>query len=241
MKDIIKAGLRIATMHSGGDKDIDYLMDIIEEASKEAGFTPEEIRAKRHAFDHGSGAPRPNQIPRIKNLGMMASENNTYLWQDTAKNQAERYGIEIANWTVPRKSMTDAGVMTSAEIDKPRPEKVFPMILKGMTRVNDQDGQVYGPMEKTDRIIQLKAHTRWGAYYVLRENLLGTLEPGKFADFMVIDRDYLTIPEADIPNIEVLMTVVQGKTVHLSDSLAREVGMQPVGFTTWKDPIPPGW
>jgi len=241
LERIIATGNRVSTMHTGGDKDIDYYLDVIEQISKKAGLTLEEIRAKRHAFDHGSGAPRPDQILRIKNLGMMASENNTYLWVDTAKNQAEKYGIEYANWTVPRKSMTDAGVMTSAEIDKPRPEKVFPMILKGMTRVNDDDGQVYGPRERTDRIVQLKAHTRWGAYYVLRENLLGTLEPGKFADFIVLDRDYLTIPDADIPKIDVLMTVLGGKPVHLSDSLARELGMQPVGFSTWKDPIPPGW
>ncbi len=241
MKDIIKAGLRIATMHSGGDKDIDYLMDIIEEASREAGLTLEQVREKRHTFDHGAGAPRPDQIPRIKNLGMMASQNNTYLWADNAKNQAEKYGIEYANWTAPRKSMTEAGVMTSAEIDKPRPEKVFLFLHKGMTRVNKNDGQVYGPAERTDRIIQLKAHTRWGAYYMLREDLLGTLEPGKFADFMVLDRDFLAIPDDDIPNIRVLMTVVGGKTVHLGDSLAREVGMQPVGPTTWKESIPPGW
>ena len=80
-----------------------------------------------------------------------------------------------------------------------------------------------------------------GHVNVLRENLLGTLEPGKFADFMILDRDFLTIPENDIPNIDVLMTVLQGKTVHLGDTFAREVGMPPVGFTTWKDTIPPGW
>ena len=102
-------------------------------------------------------------------------------------------------------------------------------------------GRVYGPQERTDRIIQLKAHTRWGAYYVLRENLLGTLEPGKFADFMVLDRDFLTIPEADIPNINVLMTVVGGKSIHLVSSLAAEIGRQPVGATTWKEKIPAGW
>ena len=241
MGNIIKAGLRIATMHSGGDKDIDYLMDIIEQASKEAGLTLEQIREKRHTFDHGAGAPRPQQIPRIKNLGMMASQNNTYLWANNAKKQADKYGIEYANWTVPRKSMTDAGVMTTAEIDKPRPEKVFLFISKGMTRINDSDGQVYGPAERTDRITQLKAHTRWGAYYMLRENLLGTLEPGKFADFMVLDRDFLTIPETDIQNIKVLLTAVGGKVVHLADALAREVGMQPVGASTWTEPVPPGW
>jgi len=69
----------------------------------------------------------------------------------------------------------------------------------------------------------------------------GTLEPGKFADFVVLDRDYLTVPEADIPNLNVLITVVGGKTIHLTQSLATEAGMQPVGYTTWKDKIPEGW
>ncbi|MBI3895214.1 MAG: hypothetical protein HY313_04725 [Acidobacteria bacterium] len=50
-----------------------------------------------------------------------------------------------------------------------------------MNRYNDKDKQVYGPGEVSDRL-QLKALTVWGGYYVLRENLLGTLEPGKFAD-----------------------------------------------------------
>ena len=63
---------------------------------------------------------------------------------------------------------------------------------------------------------------------------MGSLEPGKFADFMVLDRDYLTIPADDIPNIRVLMTVVGGNTVHLIPSLAREIGTQAVGPVTWE-------
>jgi len=241
MMNIIKSGLRIATMHSGGDKDIDYLMDIIEQGSKEAGFTIDDIRAKRHAFDHGSGAPRPDQIPRLKNLGMLASENNTYLWRETVVDKAEMYGVEYANWVVPRKSMTDGGVMTSAELDKPRPEKLFLYLTKGLNRTNDIDGRVYGPRERTGRIVQLKAHTRWGAYYMLKENELGTLEPGKFADLIVLDKDFLTIPEDQIPQIRVLMTLVGGKTVHLASDLASEIGASPVGASTWREPVPAGW
>jgi predicted amidohydrolase YtcJ len=239
--NIIKSGLRIATMHTGGDKDIDYLMDIIEQASQESGMTIEQIRAKRHAFDHGGGAPRPAQIPRIKNLGMMASQNNTYLWKGGASQIAERYGIEYTSWVAPRKSMTDAGVMTGWEIDRPLPYKIFFFITKGMNRFHDGDQRVYGADQRTDRVIQLKAMTRWGAYYLLRENLQGTLEPGKFADFIVLDRDILSIPETEIPQTKVLMTMVGGKPVHLVSALARETGMQPAGPTTWNDPLPPGW
>jgi hypothetical protein len=131
--------------------------------------------------------------------------------------------------------------MNTFEIDRPLPHKVFFFITKGMNRYNDRDQQVYGPGERTDRFIQMKALTVWGGYYVLRENLLGTLDPGKLADFIVLDRDYFTIPETEIPQIQVLMTSVGGKTVHLSESFAREAGMQPVGASTWKEPIPQGW
>ncbi|MBI3896360.1 MAG: amidohydrolase family protein [Acidobacteria bacterium] len=239
LERIIKSGGRIATMHSYADKDIDYLMDGIEIASREAGFTVDQIRAKRHAFDHASGAPRPDQLPRIKTLGMMVSMINTVLWEDrTGYDMTFRvrdYGIEYANWTVPRKSVNDAGIMNTFEIDRALPEKTFFFILKGMTRFNDKDQRVYGPAERTDRITQLKALTRWGGYYVLRENLLGTLEPGKFADFIILDRDFLTIPEEQIPQTQVLMTVVGGRTVHLGSALAREIGMTPVGSTTWPE------
>src|ERR1019366_3984732 len=140
---------------------------------------------------------------------------------------------EYASWAVPRKSVTAAGIMNGFEIDRALPEKEFFFIYKGMTRFNEKEGKVYGPSERTDRITQLKALTRWGAYYVLREKVLGSLEPGKFADFIVLDRDFLTIPEIDIPNVKVLMTAVGGKIVHLMPRLARENGLSPVGPVTW--------
>ncbi len=238
MDRIIRVGGRIATMHSDGDKDIDHFMDSIEQMSAEAGFTLEEIRAKRHAFDHSSKAPRPDQLPRIKKLGMMVSMINTVLWENKGSNDtsffARDYGMEYAHWAVPRKSVTEAEIMNGFEIDRPLPHKIFFFIHKGMTRYNDAFRKVYGPSERTDRIVQLKALTTWGAHYVLREDIMGSLEPGKFADFMVLDRDYLTIPADDIPNIRVLMTVVGGNTVHLIPSLAREIGAQAVGPVTWE-------
>ena len=62
---------------------------------------------------------------------------------------------------------------------------------------------------------------------------MGSLQPGKLADLIVLDRDYLTIAQDDIPQIKVLMTVVGGKTVHLLPQLAGEIGMAPVGPVTW--------
>ncbi|MEO5895544.1 MAG: amidohydrolase family protein [Vicinamibacterales bacterium] len=235
--DIVKSGGRIATMHSGGDKDIDNLLDAIEKGSKEAGLTLEDIRRKRHAFDHSSGAPRPDQIPRIKRLGMMVSMINTVLWENRTDYdisfRARNYGIEYANYTVPRKSVTEAGIMNTQEIDRGLPHFIFYNVWVGMTRFNAGEQRTYAPREATDRITQLKALTTWGSRYVLREDRMGSLEPGKLADFVVLDRDFLTIPQDDIPKTKVLMTVVGGKAVHLLPQLADEIGWAAAGPATW--------
>ncbi len=237
LEDIVRSGGRIATMHTGGDKDIDNLMDIIEEQSKAAGMSIEDIRARRHAFDHGMGAPRPDQIPRVKRLGMMISMINTVLWENrTAYDMAYRvknYGEEYAHYTVPRQSVTKAGIMSTQEIDRGLPHYLFYNIWVGMTRYNKGCDRTFAPEEGTDLITQLKALTTWGSYYVLREDRLGSLERGKLADFVVLDRDILTIPQDDIPNVKVNMTVLGGKPVHLDANLAKEIGQSPVGAATW--------
>ena len=221
LERIIASGNRVATLHTGGDKDLDNYMDAIEQASQRAGITLEEIRAKHHSMDHSEDAPRLDQIPRMKKLGMMASLNHSYIWdQGHASRVAQIYGTEYTSWVGPRKSLTDAGIMTGFELDKPLPDKVFLSMLKGMNRYSDRDQKVYGPDQKTDRTIQLKALTRWGAYYMLKENVLGTLEPGKFADFIVLDKDILSIPEDQIPAVRVLLTAVGGKPVHLVSVLS---------------------
>jgi len=234
---LIRSGLRLATIYVNGDKDIDYLMDAIEKGSKDAGMTLDEIRAKRHSFD-GRG-PRPDQIARMKRLGMSMTLFNGNL--DGAAGMAANYGPQYADWVIPRMSFTRAGVMTTNGVDAPKPRVLFREMLQGMKRVDATDKKGYSPEERADRVIQLKAVTRWGAYAMLRENLLGTLEPGKFADFIVLDKDFLTVPEDAIPDIRVLLTVVGGKTVYVAPALGSETGMAPLGPTTWKERIPPGW
>jgi predicted amidohydrolase YtcJ len=237
LERIVRTGGRIATMHTYGDKDIDYLMDAIEKGSAEAGLTPEDVRSRRHAFDHAMGAPRPDQLPRIKKLGMMVSMINTAIWENRAAYdasfRARDYGIEATKWSVPRRSVTEAGIMNSAEIDRPLPHKLFYNVWAGMTRYNEGRRRTFTPSEGTDRIVQLKALTTWGAHYLLRERKMGSLEPGKLADLVVLDRDYLTVPEIQIPMLRVLMTVVGGRIVHLRPELAQEIGIAPAGPVTW--------
>ena len=229
--DYIKAGGRFVNLHTVGDEDIDNILGTIVQASRDAGMTDEEIRAKRHGLDHGVMWPRPDQIPILKQLGIYASGDGMEVVQSSPA-IFDIYGERAVNWIVPKKSLVEAGIYTSLEVDRALPTtdlSIFSASLLPLITRRAWDGKVYAPDQAVDRQTALKIATIWGAYYLLRENVIGSIEPGKWADFVVLDRDYLAIPVEDIANIRVLMTAVGGKVVHLAPSLAREAGMTPSG------------
>jgi hypothetical protein len=88
---------------------------------------------------------------------------------------------------------------------------------------------VLAPEEALNRVQLIKTSTSWAAAYMLKDKELGTLEPGKLADFVVFNKDYFTIPEAEIPTVIPLLVVVGGKTIVLREELATELGMGKVG------------
>jgi predicted amidohydrolase YtcJ len=117
------------------------------------------------------------------------------------------------------------------EIDRPigyTDVTYFQVLHTGITR-KDQDGKLFAVRNAISREEMLKSAIVAAAYGVKKEKVLGSLEPGKYADLVVLDRDYLTVPVDDIPNLRVLFTMVGGKTIHLVPSLAREWGLQPAG------------
>jgi hypothetical protein len=75
-------------------------------------------------------------------------------------------------------------------------------------------GEVLYPEEKITRAEALKTHTIWGAYLQFAEKDKGSIETGKLADLVVIDRDYLTCAEDQIKDIEPVMTIIGGKAVY---------------------------
>lgn len=218
--------------HQLADKEVDTVLNIIEKASKDAGMTPEEIASKRHVTEHMAMYPRPDQIPRFKRLGMMASGWDFFLWEGGGQKILRDYGERGANMVVPRKSLYDAGIMNTVEIDRPLSEytdlSYFNVLYSGITR-KDQDGRITAPQQGISREQMLKSATIFAAYGTKKEKMLGSLEPGKWADLVVLDRDYLTVPIDDIPKLHVLMTMVGGKVVHLVPSLSREWNMPTAG------------
>jgi predicted amidohydrolase YtcJ len=217
IEDGVASGLRFTNTHIAGDKALDLVLNAIEKGSARAGLSPEQIREKRHAADHCTMNPRPDQIPRLKRLGVFMSCAPKYI-EETSPRILRDYGEQYTAWVGPVRSLIDAGVRTVLEIDDheiSRHGTVFHYLSVLVNR--ESDGKVYAGKERIDRVLALKMSTNWAAEYVLRENLLGSLERGKFADLIVLNRDYLTVPEKDIGGIKVLLTLVGGKTVHQNE------------------------
>ena len=132
-------------------------------------------------------------------------------------------------WMAPMKGVMAAGghpvFNTDAHLHKVPPESkdmdypaqwdgnIWGFIEFFVTRKMPNDGITYAKNEAMDRASLMKAATIWGAEQVLREDQIGSLEVGKLADFVVIDKDYFTIPEDQIHTIKTMLTAVGGKTV----------------------------
>jgi len=71
--------------------------------------------------------------------------------------------------------------------------------------------EIKGSISREDALI---AHTRKNAYFVFQENNLGSIQPGKLADLVVLDRDYLTVPEDQIKDVVSVMTIVNGRIAY---------------------------
>ncbi|MBI4481059.1 MAG: amidohydrolase family protein [Acidobacteria bacterium] len=228
MFDMVRSGLRITGTHIAGDLALDNFMDIIEEGSKAAGMTAEQIRQKAHVVDHCTLGPRPEQYDRIKRLGITMSCAPKYIPTVTPRVLKE-YGENYTGWVVPLKSLNDSGVKFVWEIDEHPQVTAFEYLELPVTR-ESEDNMPWAPAERVDRVTALKAATSWASEYVLRPQVLGTLEPGKWADLIVLNNDFFSVPAREISEVRSLLTMVGGKISFLDSALASELGRQPVGY-----------
>ncbi len=232
-RDYAAKGLRFSNTHIAGDRTLDITMDLIEAGSAEAGLSLNEIRAKRHGSDHCRMNPRPDQIPRLAQLGIIMSCAPKYIDSDGLEISAD-YGEEYLDWLVPMRSIIEGGVRAVYETDTHAVAGLgnFYYIGKMVNRENSE-GVIVGQSQAINRIWALKTATTWAPYYLYKEDEIGTLEEGKFADILVLNKDYFdeeSISDIMIKTVRPLMTLVGGIIQYLDTGLASELGVNAVGI-----------
>lgn len=219
-REVAMEGLRSANSHAAGEASI-YMMlnawERIEEAQPGA--------VKGWAFDHCTMVP-PDSIPRAAALGLMFSCDMTNAISSDlergARSTLGAFGADILHtYGAPIGSMLKAGINVSSEGDW---EDIETMI----TRL-DLKGEVWGPDQRIDRQSALKVATQNGANYVLKGDQLGSIEPGKFADLLVLDRDYMSMPVDEISEMRPLMTMKGGQFIFLRTDFSDEYNLEPAG------------
>ncbi len=171
--------------------------------------------ALRNRIEH-SQIVTLDDIPRFADLGVIASMQATHATSD--KNMAEdRIGPQRILGGYAWRRMLDAGVVLANGSDFPvELSNPFHGLYASVTRQGrdgEPEGGWYGDQALT-REEALHSFTLAAAYAARQEDRLGSLEQGKWADFIVVDRDYFTIPAAEIDDIVVLETWVAGTRVY---------------------------
>ncbi|MBI4444890.1 MAG: amidohydrolase family protein [Acidobacteria bacterium] len=223
---VARNGGRVANMHTGGDRSVRRMIEILEKISREVP-----LKDRRWALDHCSMV-NPAHIDRAVKLGIFFSCGPTFI--EDSPELEEVYGPVVANtFIVPVKTMLDKGAKVVFQMDRHR--YIWSDLELFFTR--NVEGKVWGPQERIDKVTGLKMITRWAAEYILREKELGSLEPGKLADIAVLDRDYLTIADDQVSEIQALMTICDGEIVHLHPQFSQEYNLKSPGATvaTYKE------
>jgi hypothetical protein len=204
-----KAGLRVS-IHSIGDRGIDMALDCIERAQKE-----HPVEDMRHRIEHNSLCP-PKQLERIKDLGVTPSSSIGYMYR-LGDQYAENFGPERSRWLHPHRTMKEMGIIAGGNSDCPVTYySPFVQIYEAVTR-RTSSGRVVSPEEGISVMDAIRVYTWNGAYLGKDEEKLGSIEPGKLADIIILDRDILTIPKDEIKDVQVVMTIVDGKIVYEKD------------------------
>lgn len=169
----------------------------------------------RHRIEH-SQCLAPEDIGRYKKLGVIPTHQTVFLRTD--KRVAElRWGKERMKGAYAWRTLIDQGNVIPNGTDSPVENyNPFVSMYCAVARKDERcqpEGGWY-PEEAMTREEAIRSYTGWAAYGAFEEHIKGSIEQGKLADFIVIDRDIMTCPEDEIKDIKVLQTVVGGETVY---------------------------
>lgn len=194
--------------HAVGDAAIDQALEAFEQANAR---TP--ITAKRWMLDHAI-LLQTDQYERVKKLGLIvnAQPRHNYIIGDKF---IEFWGRPRAEMAYRLRDWLDNGIMLTLGADRPISLRASPLmqIYIAVTRKTGWGG-VLGADQAISRDEAIRAITYQPAYTTFEEHEKGSIEPGKYADFVVLSEDILTIPAEDIKDIDVLATVLAGKLVY---------------------------
>ncbi len=200
------AGIRVS-IHSIGDRGIDAALDAIEEAQRQ-----NPIPDMRHRIEHNSCCT-PKQLKRIKELKVTPSSSIGYMY-GIGDDYVENFGPERLQWLHPHKTMQDMGIVAGGNNDYAVTSySPFVQIYEAVAR-KTRTGQLVSPNEAIGIMDAIRLYTWNGAYLGKEEDIKGSIETGKLADMIVIDRDILTIPPEEIKDVKVLTTIVDGMIVY---------------------------
>jgi predicted amidohydrolase YtcJ len=201
--------------HVGLNEALDIILDAWEAANRDQAIT-----GRRWVVEHVPNAT-PAHIKRLAALGVIVSTNMLGYANDYAA-VVKSIGQEQADRQTPVREMIDNKIMVinGSDYNGPNPDTAtsnnpwVPLYFY-VTRRN-KDGQVVGAQQKLTRMEALRTVTINNAYVTFEENVKGSVEAGKLADFVVLSADYLTIPEEQILQLRPLATYVGGKKMYVA-------------------------
>ncbi len=189
---------------------IDAYLDEYEAVNK-----VEPIRGLRWAFSHLDQVSEA-QLERMKRLGMYAGLHSRPLIQGALMHEV--HGERA--WDMPPfRRVQDSGIIWGLGSDATAVTTSNPFYTLWFAVTGRMIGGRKVNRQTIGREEALIAHTRSNAYFVFQESNLGSIQPGKYADLLVLDRDYFTVPAVQIKDIRPVMTMVGGKIVYQGGKL----------------------
>ncbi|WP_328448458.1 amidohydrolase [Amycolatopsis sp. NBC_00438] len=195
------AGWQIAT-HAIGDRAITVVLD-----AYEAALAASPRADHRHRIEH-CAVLQPAELTRLASLGLIASPQGRFV-NELGDGMRAALGEARVPWCYRLRSVLDAGCVLPASSDRPVVDGAPLLALADMVRRRTASGAPFAPEEALTPEQALRAYTYGSAYATFAERDLGTLEPGKLADFAVLSGSPLD--ESALDDLSVLATAVGGE------------------------------
>ncbi len=204
VRELNRRDWRVAT-HAVGDAAIDLVLNAYEKANADRSIVD-----RRWSIEHAF-IGRPDHLPRMKALGVaISAQNHLYL---AGPSLVKYWGAPRAGITTPVKLYLDAQLPVSSGTDAPVvPYPPLWTLYHFITR-DTITGGVLGADQRVTRQQALRMATINNAWLTMEERTKGSIEPGKFADLVILNEDPLTCSEPQLRDAKVLMTMVGGKVV----------------------------